>query len=255
MALPMSYYQKYQKYKQKYRNLHSRIVSFGGAGRPTFGPERQLMGFCPGDTKIIYSHGYLVNRTFHIPLGVRLIYMSVVGEPTPFNRELEQQIDDIYTLGETLFNDRDTTHDLTENGTDLEGWYTQTFRNRQIGIHNHIGREGGLEVNDLSIDFWSPPCEREGDRGYFCGIRCYPEDGLAFGREAPRIQQDALREVSNGDSVLLSTIIDQLGQGTYIVVACRLPGPLPVNLDIARQISDRYRRQQELTDLPSSKPL
>ena len=193
------------------------------------------------DVKFVKAHGataskiigdgvggiasYLPDKII-IPPDTFVITLNKVGETSPYCAQLDAEIRRFYASKKTLFNNKDTSRELSPEGLEF-----QTHLLKNVGLKykfkNHIP---GMSMNNISLNF-KDNCTQKA-----CSIDCLNSSGEWYRQNCLPKSRD------NPDSNLIKTSLSKLledqGKGVYIIQVCRSI-PLPEGLP---QIEEQYRR-------------
>ena len=168
---------------------------------------------CYESTKIIRSHGLVINDSFKIPENVSIITVTELGNTCPLSQRIDSEIYKFYLAGNTIFENNDNSNILTENG--------KLLQNSMAGIilfKNHVGP---CTVNNLMLDFKQSFCSTS--EGIPCAIDCITKKNNKISANKNIIPKWYTKSgYENIEQIKLSDFIMYNGYNcTYIVIACR----------------------------------
>ena len=186
---------------------------------------------CYGSTKIIRSHGSVIDDPFQIPENVNIITVTELGNTCPLSQKIDSRIFDFYSDGNTIFENNDNSNSLTENGKLLQNSMTGS-----VLFKNHVGP---CTVNNLMLDFKQSFCSKS--IGIPCAIDCITKKNDIISTKKDIIPKWHTKNgYQNIEKIKLSDFIMYNGYNcTYIVIACRSfnSSITTTGVKLARQIS------------------
>ena len=259
---------KRKKQKTKRRRLVKRKPRKTRVSRKKKGGLLPTSSICckAEDVKFVKGHGITGSKIIHdgeeggiasylpdkiiIPPDTFVITLNEVGETSPYDARLDGEIKRFYASENTLFNDKDTSRELSPQGLRF-----QTHLLKNVGVDykfkNHIP---GMSMNNITLNFKDNCTEKS------CSIDCLNSSGEWYMENCLPKSRD------NPDSNLIDTTLSELledqGTGVYIIQVCRSIA-LPKELSqlekqykrVARQISsdagitqDEYDHERKLSE-------
>lgn len=180
---------------------------------------------CPNKNiiKFVRVHGNTPNpinnklSTYKIPEDTHVITLVQPGDILEVNSELKNQIIRLYKNNKSLFEENDTSVQITDEGLyimDLFNKY-QKENSPKLFFRNHIP---GMIMNNLYLNFQSEGCTE--DSLGSCRIFCL---NLKSKKETECLPKQIDRNTGKHKIIqgLLSELIQNEGPGTYILNICR----------------------------------
>ena len=179
------------------------------------------------ETKMIFAHGEMLDQVIQLPSGYTVIFLAKFGETIRGSIDSDNELMELYTDGNTLFDGNDTIPRLSQAGGE---WVKD---HEYLGIQPllFVGRDGQACVNgkpidllipDINIQFFGSSCnnvnvdimnENEAKQihtdKHHCYIKCVGDQ-----------TENRTCDKYHGKTVRLKEILMNEGPGTYIVNTC-----------------------------------
>jgi hypothetical protein len=192
---------------------------------------------CPTNSiKIVNSHGSIVpNEIFRIPGGCKVITLSQTNVCVPHTDGPEDvqlvyvPLMKLYMDGGSIFEGDDTVKQLKNDFYSLINYYKDLGKTN-LGDENFLNFQYALHlpgdvITDMYIQTQGQGCENDG-----CNVICFekgqesspnPNNYLNYVKFIPEGKGTFTLPKYEGPMTKLSNILEEMGDGTYIIYACR----------------------------------
>lgn len=212
-------------------------ITYGSFGAPMHSVVEREKERCPTNSiKIVNGHGSIVpNEIFRIPEGCKVITLSQTNVCVPHTDGPEDiqlvyvPLMKLYMDGGSIFEGDDTVKELKKDYYSLIKYYKDLGKTN-LDDENYLNFQYALHlpgdvITDMYIQTQGSGCENDG-----CNVICFekgqegspnPNNYLNYVKFIPEGKGTFTLPEYVGQMTKLSNILEEMGDGTYIIYACR----------------------------------
>ena len=223
---------------------------------------------CPKENvKIVHGHGRIIpGEIFRIPSGAKVITLSQTNVCIPQMNSVDDLQDvfvpfmKLYMDGGSIFENDDSVKKINSNFETLIDKYKNLgpeFTDDEMDTHNHLNFQYALHlpgdiISDMLIQTEGRDCGNSlyGYEG--CNILCFEKGEYGLKKEN-NTYLNYIKFVAGGDGTFpyehdpdpdkkmtkMSNVLEEMGDGTYIIYACRYSGE--PSYELSRSLSNTVR--------------